>query len=95
MVDAGPEPEIEDEIQDEEDEDDFIEYGEGERPLRRRDPGMSAEMAEMIEEQEGIFGSAQEMQELLEFTKGLPDDGAAQDSEVRQRCSPPPLPTPS
>ena len=67
---------------DEDDEDDFIEYQEGERPIRRRRAdGVSAEMAEMLEEQEGIFGSASELQELLAFTKGLPDDSGAPEEE--------------
>ncbi|KAL3897214.1 MAG: hypothetical protein SGPRY_013099, partial [Prymnesium sp.] len=66
--------EISEEIGDD-DEEDFIDDGPGARPARRRrEGGVSAEMAEMLEEQEGIFGSAAEMQELLAFTKGLPDD---------------------
>lgn len=57
---------------------------------------MSAEMAEMLEEQEGIFGSAAEMQELLAFTKGLPDDSrdVEQAEDYGEVPSPLSLPTP-
>ena len=43
----------------------------GERPLRRqRDADVSAEMVEAREEADAIFGSDQEMKELLDFTRG-------------------------
>ena len=67
---APPSMTMDAEIRDDDDEDDFIEYAEGERPLRRpRDAEVSAELAEAREEAEAIFGSAQEMQELLDFTR--------------------------
>lgn len=58
-------------LDDDEDVDDFIEYADGERPLRRaREVEVSAEMAEAREEAEAIFGTEQEIQELLDFTRG-------------------------
>ena len=65
---AGAGEEIRD---DDEEDDDFIEYADGERPLRRpRDTEVSVEMAEAREEADAIFGTDQEMQELLDFTRG-------------------------
>ena len=60
------------EIRDDDDDvDDFIEYADGERPLRRqRDADVSAEMVEAREEADAIFGTDQEMKELLDFTRG-------------------------
>ena len=71
----GDEPEAAkaaEEIRDDDDDvDDFIEYADGERPLRRpRGTELPAELAEAREEAEAIFGTEQEMQELLNFTHG-------------------------
>ena len=47
-----------------------IRYAEGERQLRRPRDGVTAEMAEAHEEADAIFGTEQEMAELLDFTRG-------------------------
>ena len=66
------------------DVDDFIEYGEGERRPRRgrAQYGGSADMAEARDEAEAIFGSRRGLMELLDMTGGLAEDeGGAGDEE--------------
>ena len=77
--------ERDEEIRDDDDVDDFIEYADGEQRPRRR-AGKTEEEMEMQQQREDIFGTDQELQELLQFSmaaaagaggEGDGEDGAA------------------